>query len=164
MQNAAQPNTQNPKQGGFTLIELMIVVAIIGVLASLAVPQYQNYTARAQASEALTVTAGLRADIADYFSLNNDLPDKASDIGYANLEEFTGRYVSSVALGNDALITVTFGGDSAFDSGSNLMTIQPEVGDGEGASRSPQNGWVCASPTTGGIPGNRLPAGCRAAN
>jgi type IV pilus assembly protein PilA len=164
MQQSAQFTPRNAKQGGFTLIELMIVVAIIGVLASIAVPQYQNYTARAQASEGLTVTAGLRADIADYFSLNNDLPDTSTDIGYDDLSDFTGRYVSGVTLGTDALITVTFGSDSAFDSDSNLMTLQPEIGDAEGAVRSPQNGWVCASPAEAGIPDNRLPAGCRESN
>lgn len=61
---------RNLKQGGFTLIELMIVVAIIGVLASIAVPQYQNYVGRAQAAEAFTATAGIRTDIAVYYAEN----------------------------------------------------------------------------------------------
>ena len=75
MQTTAKNAFRNLKQGGFTLIELMIVVAIIGVLASIAVPQYQNYTARAQASEGLSVTAGLRADIAEQYSLRGKMPE-----------------------------------------------------------------------------------------
>jgi prepilin-type N-terminal cleavage/methylation domain-containing protein len=59
-------NMKRTTQQGFTLIELMIVVAIIGILAAIALPAYQDYTARAQASEALSSTAGLRADIAVY--------------------------------------------------------------------------------------------------
>ncbi|MED5557478.1 MAG: pilin, partial [Pseudomonadota bacterium] len=75
MQTTAKNAFRNLKQGGFTLIELMIVVAIIGVLASIAVPQYQNYTARAQASEGLSITAGLRADIAEQYSLRGEMPE-----------------------------------------------------------------------------------------
>lgn len=165
MQKSAHPVTRNTKQGGFTLIELMIVVAIIGVLASLAVPQYQNYTARAQASEGLTITGGLRADIAEQYSLRGSMPD-ADDI---DTDDIAGRYVSGVNYTNEQL-EVTFGSESALNEA--VMIIAPKgeaAGTSEGAStpsqRNPGNGWSCSWDSAGegeNTPQeNWLPAGCR---
>jgi type IV pilus assembly protein PilA len=152
MQTTAKNAFRNLKQGGFTLIELMIVVAIIGVLASIAVPQYQNYTARAQASEGLSVTAGMRADIAEQYSLNGRFPESVE-----KLESTAGRYVDTaeyerVGDGDNAsgVITVTFQGSSAL--GAKTMQI---------SSDKPQEGWTCSATGTNSIGENRLPAGCK---
>ena len=159
MQKSAQFNTRNTKQGGFTLIELMIVVAIIGVLASIAVPQYQNYTARAQASEGLSVTAGVRADLAERYSLTGSMPLAANYTIGENGEHpaVEGRYVASAAYtgggaDTNGVITVTFKGDSALEGGTMAIT-----------SEDPTQGWTCSSPAGDGIGDNRLPAGCKAA-
>ncbi len=158
MQATAKNAFRNLKQGGFTLIELMIVVAIIGVLASIAVPQYQNYTARAQASEGLSVTAGLRADIAEQYSLRGKMPEAI------NTENISGRYVDEVNYQNEQL-EVLFEDTSAV--GAITMIIAPDgeaaTGDGTGnnaSTRNPGNGWTCSWEGTAGQK-NWLPAGCR---
>ena len=153
MQTTAKNAFRNLKQGGFTLIELMIVVAIIGVLASIAVPQYQNYTARAQASEGLSVTAGLRADIAEQYSLRGELPTSAQLGLDGDNFDVSGRYVSSVAYSGEDLgiIEVTFEENSALDGSQ--MDITPD-------DANPGNGWICSWNDNSGQD-NWLPAGCR---
>lgn len=158
MQISAQLNARNTKQGGFTLIELMIVVAIIGVLASIAVPQYQNYVGRAQATEALSVTAGIRSDISEQYSLRGELPTRAqlggADSSTGTLADISGRYVDSVnyVSAGTGIIRVTFTGDSALNSA--VMDIEPAE------DADPTTGWVCSWNGTIGEE-NWLPSGCR---
>ena len=88
-------------QKGFTLIELMIVVAIIGILAAIALPAYQDYTGRAQAAEALSSTAGVRADIGVYLSEEGALPvtgDAAAAVIEATLADLDGKYFNRESL------------------------------------------------------------------
>ena len=94
-------------QSGFTLIELMIVVAIIGILAAIAIPQYQNYVARAQVSEALVLASGAKIAVAEYASTNGKYPANNEDAGLADPEDISGSYVFSVEI-DTGVITATF--------------------------------------------------------
>ncbi|MGE6605427.1 pilin [Halomonas sp. NPDC076908] len=172
MQKSAHPVTRNTKQGGFTLIELMIVVAIIGVLASIAVPQYQNYVGRAQATEAFTATAGLRTDIGLYFSENgNFVGYQTSDSGDTYIvetaNEIGGQYISGVTLNGAATGGYSVAFDNGVHSGSS-MVIQPLIStatttdvvadaDTDGGQIT---GWRCSSPNND-IGDTFLPSACR---
>jgi len=101
---------------GFTLIELMIVVAIIGILAAVAIPQYQNYVARAQVSEALSLASGAKVAVAEYFNTNGTFPADNSTAGLTEPTDFKGNWVESVTVsvvGGNALITALFSSTEA---------------------------------------------------
>jgi type IV pilus assembly protein PilA len=96
-------------QQGFTLIELMIVVAIIGILAAVALPAYQDYTIRAQVSEGMSLIGGAKTSVADYYADKGEFPDSDDAAAF---DGAVGKYVSSVSIGTDGVITATFGGSS----------------------------------------------------
>ena len=92
-------------QKGFTLIELMIVIAIMGILAVVALPAYQDYTARAQVSEALTLAEGQKSAVTEYRSDRGDWPTTNAMAGVAS--SISGKYVASVQVGAAGIITAT---------------------------------------------------------
>jgi type IV pilus assembly protein PilA len=101
-------------QQGFTLIELMIVVAIIGILAAIAIPQYAEYTNRARVSEGLQLAAGAKTSVAEYYSANNKFPNGNADAGVALAGQIKGNNVTSVTVGPaDGKLTILYAGLSA---------------------------------------------------
>lgn len=88
-------------QQGFTLIELMIVVAIIGILAAVAIPAYQDYIARAQMTEAMSLTDGLKTAVTEVFSQDGSCPANGSN-GIDTATNIKGKYVAQVVTGGTA--------------------------------------------------------------
>ena len=96
------------KQQGFTLIELMIVVAIIGILAAIAIPAYQDYTIRAQVSEGLNLSGGAKAAVTEYFQDQGAFPVNNTQAGLAPSANINGKYVSQVVVSTNGVITSTY--------------------------------------------------------
>ena len=140
------------KQQGFTLIELMIVVAIIGILAAIALPAYQDYTARAQATEGLSSTAGIRSEIAVYVSENGSLPGATDDADLDSaIGELEGNFFSAgnVSLTGSGELSIAF--DDGVHSGD-TMTLTAILNAAGNQIRT----WQC-----GGLDNKYLPSGCR---
>ena len=91
---------QEKQVRGFTLIELMIVVAIIAILAAIAIPAYQNYLIRAQVSEGISLSTGAKAAVWDFTANTGRLPGSNLSAGLANSASISGKYVSSVDVTN----------------------------------------------------------------
>ncbi|HIE0494044.1 TPA: pilin, partial [Neisseria gonorrhoeae] len=88
----------NTLQKGFTLIELMIVIAIVGILAAVALPAYQDYTARAQVSEAILLAEGQKSAVTEYYLNHGKWPENNDSAGVASSDKIKGKYVQSVTV------------------------------------------------------------------
>ncbi|MBH2315136.1 pilin [Neisseria meningitidis] len=93
----------NTLQKGFTLIELMIVIAIVGILAAVALPAYQDYTARAQVSEAILLAEGQKSAVTEYYLNHGTWPGDNSDAGVASTADIKGKYVKEVKVANGVI-------------------------------------------------------------
>ena len=116
----------NATQKGFTLIELMIVVAIIGILAAIAIPAYQDYTQRAQISEGFTMVDGMKTAIAEFAQSNGAFP-AAADIAAGVGGPVTGKYGAAVTTADTGVVTVTMGaaGVVGADVAAKTITFTP---------------------------------------
>ncbi len=136
---------------GFTLIELMIVVAIIGILAAIAVPMYLDYAVRGQIAEGIDLASGAKTAVAEYFQENGTFPADNAEAALADPTDIEGKYVTSVTVAGN-VVTMLYGNDAnAKISGETLtMTASDDIG---------SVSWVCAS--GGVIEAKHLPTACR---
>lgn len=152
----------NHGQKGFTLIELMIVVAIIGILAAIAIPQYQDYIARSQAAEAVNLLGGAKTPIEEYILVNGAFPDGStsgqtlSDLGVRD----SGTYVSGLAIASPSAeegdIVATFASsDVASALAGNTIRLKRTVDSTTGESK-----WECIT-TDSDMEQKYLPSGCK---
>jgi type IV pilus assembly protein PilA len=141
------------KQQGFTLIELMIVVAIIGILAAIAIPAYQDYTIRAQVSEGMSLASGSKTAVAEYYQDHGTFPADNSTAGVSDPSDIQGKYTSSVTVGANGVISVTYGKDAnqdlINDGGQLVLTPVTHTGSVE---------WGCDNSD---LPAKWLPSACR---
>lgn len=112
-------------QQGFTLIELMIVVAIIGILAAIAIPAYQDYTIRAQVSEGMNLAAAAKAAVAEDFLNEGAAPTNRTDAGMtANATDTQGKYVDQVEVANGAII-IRYGNEANAQIAGKTLGLTP---------------------------------------
>jgi len=141
------------KQQGFTLIELMIVVAIIGILAAIAIPAYQDYTIRAQVSEGLNLAGGAKTAVSEYTMDTGAFPGTNTEAGMSAGNTITGKYVTGVT-NIDGLVTVTYGlsAHATLAAGELELSALTSAGSVQ---------WICKSSTSAIIAPRHLPAACR---
>ncbi len=142
------------KAQGFTLIELMIVVAIIAILAAIALPAYQDYLIRSQVSEGAVLADGSKPAISEYYSNRGVFPTAYSSAGLADRNSFLGKYVTSVDSSTSGVIKVTYGAAANTKISSKLL-------DFSAITHAGSIEWHCKAPASGGVDSKYLPTSCR---
>ncbi|HEZ3078679.1 TPA: pilin [Neisseria meningitidis] len=161
----------NTLQKGFTLIELMIVIAIVGILAAVALPAYQDYTARAQVSEAILLAEGQKSAVTEYYLNHGKWPGDNSDAGVATSADIKGKYVQKVEVKNGVVTAeMKSSGVNKEIKGKKLsLWAKRQNGSvkwfcGQPVTRTAADSDDVAAATANGINTKHLPSTCRDAS
>ena len=141
---------QIKRLAGFTLIELMIVVAIIAILAAIALPAYQDYTIRAQVSEGISLADGAKTAVWDFIANTGRMPPSNASVGLASPTSIIGNYVHKLDA-TGGIITVTYGRNANKKISGLTLLMSPSTQTGSIP-------WRCRSTT---LSGEYLPTSCR---
>jgi type IV pilus assembly protein PilA len=148
-------NTFTSKQRGFTLIELMIVIAIVGILAGVALPTYQDYVIRAQVAEGLALSGPAKIAVTEYYRANRTWPENNEQAGLADAHDITGHYTEHLDV-KDNVIEIKYEVDANPAIHNKKITLTATITAGDSIA------WTCA-PKDGedAMPPKFLPASCR---
>ena len=143
-----------PLHAGFSLLELMIAITVIGILAALAIPSYQDFVTRAKVGEALNIVSAAKLSVAEYYVSYGSLPENMDQAGIENIET---QYIDALdyTLQNDiGNITVTFSENAGVEANGKKISLQAKT-------ENNHLRWRCLSASDNGLAAKLLPASCR---
>ncbi|HGT4339231.1 TPA: pilin [Neisseria meningitidis] len=147
----------NTLQKGFTLIELMIVIAIVGILAAVALPAYQDYTARAQVSEAILLAEGQKSAVTEYYLNHGEWPKNNTSAGVASSSTIKGKYVKEVTVANGVITATMLSSGVNKEIQGKKLSLWAKRQDGSVK-------WFCGQPVTRNAKADTVAAAAKTAD